>query len=331
MAKARAILKRRKAVKNIRKITKTMQMIATAKFQKSLKRATGTKPYTLKVRELVEELAGSVGNVEHPLLRRVTPETRTGRIALVVLTSDRGLAGAYNGSVLRSAERFLKATDAAGTKVDLYVNGKKGVSFFRFNGRPVAETVKVSDEPRSEETVPLADRLIAQFVAGEIDAVQVAYMNFISTGVQRPDILGLLPLAGVKELMEDLAKQAAERDEQVAAGMLDATRRDDDTEVRQVSTEAATGRTSQVEYDFSPSAEELLDELLPLTVKSAFFQCFLDATTSEHVARMVAMKSATDNADKMGKALQLQYNRARQSQITTELSEIMGGVEAMKA
>ena len=331
MAKARAILKRRKAVKNIRKITKTMQMIATAKFQKSLKRATGTKPYTLKVRELVEELAGSVGNVEHPLLRRVTPETRTNRIALVVLTSDRGLAGAYNGSVLRAAERFLKAADAAGTKVDLYVNGKKGVSFFRFNGRPVAETVKVSDEPRSEETVPLADQLIAQFVAGEIDAVQVAYMNFISTGVQRPDILGLLPLAGVKELMEDLAKQAAERDEQVAAGMLDATRRDDDTEVRQVSTEAAAGRTSQVEYDFSPSAEELLDELLPLTVKSAFFQCFLDATTSEHVARMVAMKSATDNADKMGKALQLQYNRARQSQITTELSEIMGGVEAMKA
>ena len=331
MAKARAILKRRKAVKNIRKITKTMQMIATAKFQKSLKRATGTKPYTLKVRELVEELAGSVGNVEHPLLRRVTGETRTGRIALVVLTSDRGLAGAYNGSVLRSAERFLKAADAAGTKVDLYVNGKKGVSFFRFNGRPVAETVKVSDEPRSEETVPLADRLIEQFVAGEIDAVQVAYMNFISTGVQRPDILGLLPLAGVKELMEDLAKQAAERDEQVAAGMLDATRRDEDTEVRQVSTEAAAGRTSQVEYDFSPSAEELLDELLPLTVKSAFFQCFLDATTSEHVARMVAMKSATDNADKMGKALQLQYNRARQSQITTELSEIMGGVEAMKA
>ena len=327
MAKARAILKRRKAVKNIRKITKTMQMIATAKFQKSLKRAVGTKPYTQKVRELVRELAASVGNVEHPLLRKVPREERVGRIALVVITSDRGLAGAYNGSVLRAAERFMKAADAAGIKVDLYVNGKKGVSFLRFQGRQIKEIIKVSDEPKHDETVALADALIAQFVAGEIDAVEVAYMNFISTGVQRPEVTGLLPLAGVKELIEDLARQAGERDAQLAAGMLDATRAGgaaDESAEPEPEASAAT-----VEYDFSPSAEELLDELLPLTVKSAFFQCFLDATTSEHVARMVAMKSATDNADKMGKALQLQYNRARQSQITTELSEIMGGVEAM--
>ncbi len=326
MAKARAILKRRKAVKNIRKITKTMQMIATAKFQKSLKRAVGTKPYTAKVRELVEELANSVGSVEHPLLRRVTKENRTNRIAMVVITSDRGLAGAYNGSVLRSAEKFLKAANLAGTEVDLYVNGKKGLSFFRFQGRPIKQAIKVSDEPKFDEMQSLADNLIAQFVAGEIDAVEVAYMNFISTGVQKPAISGLLPLAGVQELIDDLAKQAAERDQQIAAGILDATRR---VGAPTVAAEADK-RSRQVEYDFSPSAEELLNELLPLTVKSAFFQTFLDATTSEHVARMVAMKSATDNADKMGKTLQLQYNRARQSQITTELSEIMGGVEAMK-
>jgi F-type H+-transporting ATPase subunit gamma len=325
MAKARAILKRRKAVKNIRKITKTMQMIATAKFQKSLKRAVSTKPYTLKVRELVEELAGSVGNVEHPLLRRAEREDRVGRIALVVITSNRGLAGAYNGSVLRAAERFLRATDAAGTKVDLYVNGKKGVSFFRFNGRKVTEVLHVSDEPNSDETSDVANRLIEQFTSGQIDAMHVAYMNFISTGVQRPEVTGLLPLSGVKEMIQDLARQAAERDAQVAAGMLDATRTG-----RDIAIEEEEKRTRQVEYEFSPSAKELLDELLPLTVKSAFFQTFLDATTSEHVARMVAMKSATDNADKMGKTLQLKYNRARQSQITTELSEIMGGVEAMK-
>ena len=330
MAKARAILKRRKAVKNIRKITKTMQMIATAKFQKSLKRAVGTKPYTQKVRELVRELAASVGNVEHPLLRRVTREERVGRIALVVITSDRGLAGAYNGSVLRAAERFMRAADAAGTSVDLYVNGKKGMSFLRFQGRAVTENIKVSDEPKSEETTGIADRLIGQFTAGQIDAVHVAYMNFISTGVQRPEVTGLLPLAGVQEMIEDLARQAAERDAQLAAGILDATHANEPgpaTNNGDLTAAAGEG----VEYDFSPSAQELLDELLPLTVKSAFFQCFLDATTSEHVARMVAMKSATDNADKMGKALQLQYNRARQSQITTELSEIMGGVEAMKA
>src|SRR5207253_1180460 len=109
MAKARAIVKRRKAVRNIKKITKTMQMIATAKFQKSLKRAVGTKAYTLKVRELVREVAASVGeNVEHPLLRKVTPETRTGKIALLVITSNRGLAGAYNGSILRTAMGFIR-------------------------------------------------------------------------------------------------------------------------------------------------------------------------------------------------------------------------------
>src|SRR5213078_3159226 len=111
MAKARAIVKRRKAVRNIRKITKTMQMIATAKFQKSLKRAVGTKPYTMKVRELVRELAASVGNVEHPLLRRPSDDDRTNRIAMLVLTSNRGLAGAYNGSVLRAASAFLRQQD----------------------------------------------------------------------------------------------------------------------------------------------------------------------------------------------------------------------------
>src|SRR4051794_8427240 len=131
MAKARAIVKRRKAVRNIKKITKTMQMIATAKFQKSLKRAVGTKPYTLKVRELVRELAATVGNVDHPLLRRPGDEDRTNRIALVVITSNRGLAGGYNGSVMRAAMVFIRQQEAAGKTIELYVVGKKGISFFR--------------------------------------------------------------------------------------------------------------------------------------------------------------------------------------------------------
>src|SRR4051794_1439819 len=140
MAKARAIVKRRKAVRNIRKITKTMQMIATAKFQKSLKRAVGTKPYTQKVRELVSELAASVGgNVEHPLLRQPTAEDRTNRVALVVLTSNRGLAGAYNGSVLRTGTAFVRQQEAAGKTIDLYVVGKKGFSYFNFQRRPITQ------------------------------------------------------------------------------------------------------------------------------------------------------------------------------------------------
>jgi F-type H+-transporting ATPase subunit gamma len=150
-------------------------------------------------------------------------------------------------------------------------------------------------------------------------------MNFISTGVQRPEVMTLLPLAGVQELIEHIGRQSAEKEAQAAAGALDARR-----EQRQVTGHELTALHTEVTYDFLPSARELFDELLPLTVKTAFFQTFLDATTSEHVSRMVAMKSATDNADKMQKSLTMKYNRARQSQITTELSEIMGGVEAMK-
>jgi F-type H+-transporting ATPase subunit gamma len=297
MAKARAIVKRRKAVRNIRKITKTMQMIATAKFQKSLKRATGTKPYTRKVRELVAELASSIGDVEHPLLRRPEGADQTKRIALVVLTSNRGLAGAYNGSVLRAASHFAREQEAQGNTVELYVGGKKGVSYFNFQRRPITERIDVTDVPRFAEVQPLADRFIEQFTSGKVDAVYVAYMNFISAGQQKPDVMQLLPLAAIESA--DKSK-------------------------------AADAKKQHAVYEFSPDPQSLLDELLPLTVRSAFFQSFLDATTSEHVARMVAMKSATDNADKMGKALTMQYNRARQSQITTELAEIMGGVEAMK-
>src|SRR6059058_5647423 len=199
MAKARAIVKRRKAVRNIKKITKTMQMIATAKFQKSLKRAVGTKPYTQKVRELVRELAATVGNVEHPLLRRPDESDRTNRIALLVLTSNRGLAGAYNGSVLRATMAFIRQQEAAGKTIELYVAGKKGFSYFRFQKRAIAERMDAFDTPRFADVERLADKLIGDFVAARIDSVHVAYMNFISTGVQRPDVMTLLPLAGVEE------------------------------------------------------------------------------------------------------------------------------------
>jgi F-type H+-transporting ATPase subunit gamma len=302
MAKARAIVKRRKAVRNIRKITKTMQMIATAKFQKSLKRAVGTKPYTLKVRELVRELAASVGNVDHPLLRKVEEGRGTNKIALIVLTSNRGLAGAYNGSVLRMANAFVKQQSAAGKTIDLFLSGKKGITFFNYQKRPIAQRYdQFGDLPQYADVDRLGEFFIDKFVTGEYDAVYIAYMNFISAGSQKPEVQAVLPLAGV------------DAQQQANAG---------------AETAAATKGTTV--YDFSPNPKELLDELLPQTVKTALFQAFLDATTSEHVARMVAMKSATDNADKMAKALTMEYNRARQSQITTELSEIMGGVEAMK-
>jgi F-type H+-transporting ATPase subunit gamma len=298
MAKARAIVKRRKAVRNIKKITKTMQMIATAKFQKALKRAVGTKPYTLKVRELVGELAATLGDqVEHPLLRKAG-ESASKHVALLVITSDRGLAGGYNGNVLRAANIFIAEQEAAGKKIDLYISGKKGNSYFNFQKRPITRRLdQFVDQPKFVEVDRVAEDFMQQFIDGKVDEVRVAYMNFISAGQQKAEVNRLLPLSSLDAAAKPGASQT---------------------------------KTSTV-YEFSPDAKTLLDELLPLTVKAALFQAFLDATTSENVARMVAMKSATDNADKMAKLLTMQYNRARQSQITTELSEIMGGVEAMKA
>src|SRR5450432_1652020 len=226
MAKARAIVKRRKAVRNIKKITKTMQMIATAKFQKSLKRAVGTKPYPQKVRERVREVAANVGDVKHPLLRQPTDADRTNRIALIVLTSNRGLAGAYNGSVLRAAALFIRQQEAAGKKIDLYVAGKKGISYFTFQKRPIVERLDAQDAPKFADVERVANQFMNKFTVGEIDAVYVAYMNFISAGVQRAEVMTLLPLSGVTE---DVKK--------------------------------SEGQTAKAEtiYDFSPSAKELLD------------------------------------------------------------------------
>ncbi|HEY0009920.1 MAG TPA: ATP synthase F1 subunit gamma [Tepidisphaeraceae bacterium] len=324
MAKARAIVKRRKAVRNIRKITRTMQMIATAKFQKSLKRAVGTKPYALKIRELVADVAESAGEVDHPLLRKVDPARATKRVAFVLLTSNRGLAGGYNGNVIRTSIQYIRQLEAQGLTVDLYVVGKKGVSYLTFTKRPITDKVAVSDPPKFAEAQTLAETLMDQFASGRIDGVYIGYMNFISTGSQKPDVMPLLPLVTLDETIQGISQQISEKEAQAKAGILDASR-------EAVTADRTADTASETVYEFSPNATELLNELIPLAVKTAFFQTFLDAATSEHVARMVAMKAATDNAEEMQKALSLQYNRARQSQITTELSEIMGGVEAMKS
>ncbi|HQY87220.1 MAG TPA: ATP synthase F1 subunit gamma [Tepidisphaeraceae bacterium] len=321
MAKARAILKRRKAVRNIKKITKTMQMIATAKFQKSLKRTVATKPYTMKVRELVAEVARSVEGADHPLLR-VAEKPK--RVALIVIAGNRGLAGAYNGNVLRRASLFLREMKAAGIEVDVYAVGKRAASFFKFAKIPFKPTNPISDQVAYDEIEPMAAQVMERFISEEYDGVSVASMNFISTGLQKPEITTLLPMSGLAEAADRMGLDMAQREAQMKAGMLDS---------RRVATDVAAESvkpTTTSAYEFIPSAEEILSELLPLTIKTALFQSFLDAFTSEHVARMIAMKSATDAADKMAKALSLEANRARQTQITTELSEIMGGVEAMK-
>jgi F-type H+-transporting ATPase subunit gamma len=339
MAKARAIVKRRKAVRNTRKITKTMQMIATAKFQKSLKRAVGTKPFTHKIREVVADLVEAVGQFKHPLIENAE-RPRSNKAAVLVLAGNRGLAGAYNGTVLRRAQRFIKGLELRDQAVELYTAGKKAFSYFTFLKRPIARRHdQVIESAGFIEVRELADQLMKLYSSGEFDAIYVVYMNFISTGVQKPEVLKLLPLSGVESAAAHLALQGSESEAaQAKVGAAGGSAHEIAKAEAQLHAKGQLQRTladenlrdDQLIYEFAPSARDLLDELLPITVRTTLFQCFLDASTSENVARMVSMKAATDNADKMIKALTMQYNRARQSQITTELSEIMGGVEAMK-
>jgi len=292
MAKARAIAKRRKAVQNIRKITRTMQLIATARFQAAFKRATATKPYTEGIARLAGQLAAGQAGLDHPLMR---VNTQSGRCRVMVLTSNRGLCGGYNGAVLRTAMAAIRSAEAAGRAVEVYAAGRKGIAYFRFLNRPLAwSSTAFEDRPRFAEVEALATEMMEAYRRGEIDAALVVYMRFVSAGLQEPTVLQLLPLE------------------------------------RPAAADGGQGPAAGVQYDFSPPAEDLLAELLPQTVKVRLFQCFTDAAVSEQTARMVAMKAATDAASDMIRSLSQQYNRARQTQITLELLDIVGGAEGLK-
>jgi len=301
MAKAREVRKRMKAVANIRRITKTMQMIATSKFARAQQRALATKPFTEGIFDLVRELAAKAGNISHPLINGPSGGPKGGEL-LLVITSDRGLCGPYNGNVLRAARDHVRKDGSKRGELpqglSLEIVGKKGIGFLRFAGIPISrQLTQFGDKPAYADVEKLGQEYMDRFTKGEVSAVRIAFMRYISTSRQRPEILQLLPLK---------PPAAGEG----AAG------------------EGKPERT--VQYEFSPDPERLLADLLPLSVKATLFQCFNDAIVSEHVSRMIAMKAATDNAGKMGKVLQRRYNRARQSQITTELTEIVSGAAALE-
>jgi F-type H+-transporting ATPase subunit gamma len=293
MASARDIKKRIKAVGNIRRITKTMQMIATSKFARAQQKATASKPFTEGIFELVTELGAKAGNVSHPLIDGPAGGAKGPEVVLVI-TSDRGLCGPYNGAVMRAAMTVIRGVESS--KLAIENMGKKGQAFFKFNRIPVAvQRVSSGDKTTFAEMQAIAQVYMDRFVSGQISGVKVVYMKYLSAARQKPEILQLLPLkAPVKE------KDPG----------------------------AASGPAAQ--YEFSPEPAQLLADLLPVTVKTTLWQAFSDALVSEHVARMVAMKGATDNAGKMGKALTRKYNRARQAQITTELTEIISGAAALE-
>ncbi|HXO40626.1 MAG TPA: ATP synthase F1 subunit gamma [Thermoanaerobaculia bacterium] len=313
MANRRELVKRRKSVRNIRKITRTMQLIATARFQAAFNRAMATKPYTQKLAELVADLSRAAGDVDHPLLATHDDVKRS---ALVVLTSARGLAGGYNSHVLRAAVAHLDEQAGRGIETRVHMVGKKGIGYFRFLRRPMDEqTPTFGERPKFEQVEPIANTLIDRFLKGEIASAYVAYMRFVSAGQQKPEVLKLLPLAEGAGAAEAGPGGASGAEKGGAHGS--------------ESDSPAGERRRSVEYEFSPGPRELLDELLPAIIRARLFQAFNDALVSEQVARMVAMKAATDAAGDMIKALSRQYNRARQTQITMELLDIVGGSNAL--
>jgi F-type H+-transporting ATPase subunit gamma len=299
MAKARAIVKRRKAVQNIRKITHTMELIATARFKKAMDRASQAAAYTRKMSELVADLSNNAVGISHPLL--AAREVTAGAV-LLVISSNRGLCGGYNANIIRHAARRHDELRALCKFLNLEIAGKRAINYFRFRGLPAQETyTHFEDKVRFDEVEVLANRYIQWYVSGKIDRLDVVYTRFISASRQAATAETLLPLS--------------------SPGAVDDGR-------------SATGKQTvagpSVQYEFLPDAAGILAQIVPMSFKVRLFKCFLDAAVSEQIGRMVAMKGATENAGSMIRSLTMLYNRARQAQITKEIAEIVGGAEAIK-
>ena len=298
MANIRQLDKRRKSVKNVRKITRTMELIATARFKKAMDRAAAATDYTKRITSIVQDIANSGTDVSHALL---TAHDTVDAMDMLVLTANRGLCGGYNGSVVRAAtvrrNEIKKEIEAGQTRV----SGKRGISALRFAGVPIEKTyTEFDDQPSFAAVAKIADELIERYISGKIDRVDIAYTKFITISKQTVVVETLLPFASLAP-----APNAGGAAEPVkASGTRDI-------------------------YEFLPSASGILEEVVPASFRARLFKCFLDAAVSEQIARMIAMKSATENAGDIIKSLSRTYNRARQSKITQEIMEIIGGVEAL--
>lgn len=293
MAKTRALVKRRQALGNIKKITKTMELIATARFKKALDRAVEAEAYTRKIAELAADLSAAGAQIKHPLLEKREQVKTT---LLLVLAANRGLCGGYNATTLREGNQAIRQIRAANQTLQLELSGKRAIAYFRFQRIDAQATyTHFEDKPSFDQVEVLADKYLEAYIKGTLDQVQVAYMKFFSAGRQKPVVETLLPLSSLP-----------------------------------TSDKAPAAATQNVEYEFLPDAQGILEEILPVSFKVRLFKCFLDAAVSEQIARRSAMKAATDKTTEMIKLISSQYNRARQAQITKEIAEVLGGVEALK-
>jgi F-type H+-transporting ATPase subunit gamma len=284
-----------RSVESTKKITRAMELIAASRIIKAQQRAQQAAPYARELTRAVSALV-TYSNTDHPL---TTEPEDPKRAAILIVTSDRGLAGAYSSGVLKEGERLAERLRGEGKEVVTYLTGRKGEAYFRFRGRDVAQSWSgFSDQPRYENAKEIGETLIAAFTADEgepeqVDEVHLVYTQFRSMLVQEPHDVRMLPL----EVVE--------------------------------SDEAPPEHEALPLYEFEPSAEEVLDALLPKYVQSRIFFALLQASASELAARQKAMKSATDNAEELIKKYTRIANQARQAGITQEISEIVGGVNAL--
>jgi F-type H+-transporting ATPase subunit gamma len=289
MAKARELKGRIRSVQNTRKITRTMEMVATSKLKRAQERVAAARPYAERLGEVVRRLINPELAERFPLLRR--PEEK--RAAVVLLTANRGLAGAFNANLIREARTLLGELRGRGVSAELHVAGKKGISFFRFLGEDLKSAVNdISDRPSAADAERLVNALMERFSAGELDAVYVVYAQFKSAMSTPPATLRVLPV------------------ETPDAGQAGAAR--------------------EVDYLLEPGADEILGEVLPLYVRNAVYRALVETSAAEQGSRRTAMKNATDNAGDMLESLTRTYNRVRQAAITQEIAEIVGGAAALE-
>lgn len=290
MSSTREIRRRIKSVDNTRQITRTMEMVATAKIRKAQERIESARPYAMKMLDVLAKVAANVEGGLHPLLEVREPAKRT---VIITITTDRGLCGAANANILRRADHLIVAEHAAGADVDIFALGKKAINYFRYiNYDLMDERRDISDNPKFSDARSIAAKLIDMYTKAEIDKVVLIFNHFKSAMEQKPTELVLLPI---------------KRDE--------------------VEEDDATGATG--EYTFEPSDKAVLDRLLPTYIEALVYRAMLESAASEHGARRTAMKAATDNAGEMISTLTRSFNRARQAAITQEIAEIVGGAEAL--
>ncbi|MFJ1760909.1 F0F1 ATP synthase subunit gamma [Amycolatopsis sp. NPDC088138] len=305
-AQLRELRSRIKATKSIGKITKAMELIATARITKARAKVAASRPYADEITKVLSALAGAAANLDHPMLvERPNPK----RAAVLVVTSDKGQCGGYNSNVLRATEELLALLRKEGKEARVYVTGNKGLNYYRFRNRDVVDGwTGFSDQPGYTDAVAAGEALVESFMSGVddehgnadgiegVDEIHIVYTEFVSMLTQRP----------IAKRVAPLEVEYSEGEEEKPAGLLPS-------------------------YEFEPSADKLLDALLPKYINTRLYAALLESAASELAARRTAMKAASDNANDLVGNLTREMNQARQAQITQEISEIVGGANALTA